>query len=123
MCLGDLRFSRFVRAVIQSQALGAAGVITIPASRQRVGISFAANTTATTLTTTHLIAVDGVFFRALGLNYPAIDLTMIQFGDLVQRGFTFTNGTTPGILHSVVEYFATEDVLDAALDEFNRMRR
>lgn len=65
------------------------------------------------------ITIDGVFFLALGLNLPAVTFLLKDYGDLVQRGFTILNGTTPGIQCSVVELFADEAILSADLNSFD----
>lgn len=120
MCVSDWRFGRLIKSQTTVSVLGAAGVITINPNRQRIGLTFSGQVVATTTTTMGLIAVDTLLYKALGLNYPAVDILMKDVGEIVTHGWTLTNGTTPSVTYSVTEYFATEEMLQGPIDEFSR---
>ncbi len=81
MCVGDIRFASRIRSVPGSALVSAVPSIMLPPNRDRVGILFAAHTTATLSYSVGAIA-DGAVFVSMVLSSGGFFLNMLEHGDL-----------------------------------------
>ena len=119
MCISDWKIGRFLRSQSDTYSIAAAGTLTIPAHRERVGIYFATATPILVITQTLVVACNGSPIAKLWGATPIQRLTLQQDGDLCQKEFVLTStGTTFSV--GVHQLFLPEDVLDAMLEDYYR---
>ena len=100
-----------------SLALGA--TLTIPANKNRVGITFLQSAVAATTFMT--VDVNGIIsFIVVGGTGPIRHFTLVKHGDLPMARFLLTGGSAVTFTGLTIEYFLPEDYLTAGLDEFKR---
>lgn len=119
MCFQDWRIGRLIRSVAHDIVSGPAGEMLLPASQQRVGLTVTAvdsDIAAGWLVQAYDSNLKLAFL--LGLNSGLFHCTLATHGDLPTRSITIEilGNTTTAV--SVIEYFAPEEYLAAALESF-----
>lgn len=119
MCISDLRLGRLVTSVVRTIVVTHLTTLTIPASRQRIGIAF--GIAASSVVNGGDIRID-VDRQQLLLPTLITDLFRYSFetdGNLPTKEWGIVNlATVTDYSISVVEHFLPEDVLRAYINQF-----
>lgn len=123
MCFMDWRIGRLIRTIDLSQDSDATGIISIPADRNRVGITFAPDVSGSVyeIGLDQSGAVTKIF--SLSPSASALHFTLATHGDLPTHKFLLQN-TTPGVTHfGVWTYIAPEWLIALGLKQLEDERK
>jgi hypothetical protein len=109
-----------VRSIRKSAVLGAAGTLTVPANPQRIAIMFAAGIVSASTAAAAFVSCESDFVHLLSTGQATLRMDMRDYGDMVQKAFTITNGTTANAVMTIVEFVAPEAALTSFPDDWNR---
>jgi hypothetical protein len=119
MCLNDWRLGRLIRTKRTAVILNAAASQSFSADRTRVGIAFGLGTPNTSTTVHATINCDTLPIAFLNLHSPFLQWDLATNGELPTLAWSIA-AVVSAFNGTVVEYFAPEAVLAAAIQEFSR---
>ena len=122
MCIGDWRAGRLIRTDRRQVTLLTGQATTVPANRQRVGITFANGSAQIGVLASAVITAGGVIIDALRTAEGTKHYTMLTHGELPTLDFSI-NVTGATLIICIVEYTMPESYLTAMLGEFARLYR
>lgn len=120
MCFNDWRIGRLIRVIPGQVRAGSDGAFTIPANRQRVGLSVSINGSATTVAGTTQITSQDVsegYHLMQAFNSPWF-VTLATHGELPTLSFLVTPPNLATVLILVTQWIAPEEMLAVALEQF-----
>jgi hypothetical protein len=120
MCINDWRIGRFIRTVITTKILAVGTSFTFNANRQRVGFTVGADLNiVVTAAEIGLLSIDGNQFCEFDESTGPLHFSILTHGDLPTKKFT-VRAVGTGVTFGIIEYFLSEEILQAGYDEFRR---
>lgn len=119
MCVGDWRLGRFIRCVGTPFDISTGAGVTLAANPHRVGICAGLSVPSSSTVTQSVWTFTNGILVPHQTNNAFKMLTMVEFGDLVTRGVTISNGLNQGS-GAWGEFFLPEAILGEALENLQR---
>jgi hypothetical protein len=119
MCIGDWRLGRLIKTVLTPWDLTASINLSIPASRQRVGLIVSGSSIFSAASTYFILNCNGVAFLNMTQQSHIFRATLADDGDLPMQAWSLTFGSFAGT-GMWSEMFLPEEILTQALEGYMR---
>lgn len=119
MCIGDWRAGRLIRSKVSAHSVTNNATFTVLADRTRCGIELAMSANDINNLTAGVITVDGQSF-GLSPYGGNMEFNLAYHGDMPTKAFVLSAVGAAAVVITVIEHFATEAMLAAGVDEFQR---
>jgi hypothetical protein len=122
MCFNDWRIGRLIRSKVTIIGSGGVAAYLMAQNNQRVGFTLmiSSDDSASGEILSVLQGQGGALFGFFGVNSPQLHATLATHGDLPTRPLYFDATAFSASFCTLIEYFATEPMLTAALQDYER---